>query len=172
MERASVAIRRRPRIFYGWWVVMEAAAINVYGAGVWFYGFPVFFRALLVEFPTWSRGVTAGAVSFSRLEGGLEAPIVGWLVDRYGPRKLAVVGAVIAGIGFMVMSRVSDFSLLGFMQFFLIPANIIGPIYAGLVFDLTGSYTVAFNSFIAALLLGTLFLLLTRKPTPRAAALQ
>ena len=100
----------RPRIFYGWYIVAAAAAINMCAAGVWFYGFPVFYKVLLDEFG-WSAAAGAAILSLSRLEGGLEGPIVGWLVDRFGPRKLAVIGAVIAGLGFMVMSRVNSFSI-------------------------------------------------------------
>ncbi len=101
---------RKPRIFYGWYIVLAAAAINVYGAGVWFYGFPIFYKVLIDEFG-WARATGALVVSLSRVEGGLEAPIVGWFVDRFGPRAMAVIGAVIFGIGYLLMSMVSDFSV-------------------------------------------------------------
>lgn len=105
------AIMAAPRkIFYGWWIVFAAAAMNVYGAGVWFYGFPVFFPKILAEFG-WSRALTAGAFSLSRVEGGLEAPIIGYLVDRYGPRRLAMIGATVAGIGFITMSQINALSV-------------------------------------------------------------
>ena len=110
MAGIATVTRRRPRIFFGWYVVGAAAAINVYGAGVWFYGFPIFFAALRNEFG-WSAAGAAAIVSLSRLEGGLEGPVVGWLVDKFGPRRLAVIGAVMAGLGFMVMSRVASFDL-------------------------------------------------------------
>lgn len=61
-------------------------------------------------------------------------------------------------------------TIRGLMQFFLIPATFAGPIYAGLVFDLTGSYHIAFTSFIVALLLGTVFVFLARHPKPPASA--
>ena len=102
--------KKRPKIFFGWYVVFAAAAINTYGAGVWFYGFPIFFKALLDEF-AWTAAAGAAIISLSRLEGGVEGPIIGWLVDRYGPRRLAIIGAAIAGLGFMVMSRVASFSI-------------------------------------------------------------
>ena len=105
--QSPVTPKQQPRVFYGWWIVLSAGLINLYGAGVWFYGFPIFFKALVDDFG-WGRGVAAGAISFSRLEGGLEAPIVGWLVDKFGPRKLAIAGAVIAGLGFLAMSAVND----------------------------------------------------------------
>ena len=84
--------------------------MNLYSAGLWFYGFPIFFKALLDEFG-WARSVGAAVVSFARLEGGIEAPVVGWAVDKFGPRKLAIIGATIFGAGFMAMSWVSDFSI-------------------------------------------------------------
>ena len=87
----------RPRIFYGWWIVIAAALINMYGAGVWFYGFPIFYKALLDEFGC-PQQPARRSFRLSRLEGGLEGPIVGWLVDRYGPRRLAIIGAVMAGL--------------------------------------------------------------------------
>ena len=102
--------RGRPRIFYGWYVVAAAAAINVYGAGVWFYGFPIFYKALLDDFG-WTAAAGAAVIAFSRLEGGIEGPIIGWAVDKYGPRKLAVIGAVITGLGFMAMSVVTSFNI-------------------------------------------------------------
>ena len=100
----------RPRIFYGWWIVIAAALINMYGAGVWFYGFPIFYKALLDEFG-WSAAAGAAIISLSRLEGGLEGPVVGWLVDRFGPRRMGIIGAVITGLGFMAMSRVTSFEI-------------------------------------------------------------
>lgn len=94
------------KIFRGWYVVIAAALINVYGAGVWFYGFPILYPALLDEFG-WTAAGGAAIASLSRLEGSLEGPIVGWLVDRYGPRRLAIIGAIIFGFGYMVMSQIS-----------------------------------------------------------------
>lgn len=99
-----------PKIFFGWYVVAAAALINVYGAGIWFYGFPVFFKALRDEFG-WTAAAGALVISLSRLEGGIEAPIIGWAVDKFGPRRLAVIGAVIAGSGFLVMSQVRAFDV-------------------------------------------------------------
>ncbi len=101
---------RRPKIFYGWYIVAAAAGINVYGAGVWFYGFPIFYKELLEEFG-WAAAAGAAIFSLSRLEGGIEGPIIGWAVDKFGPRKMAILGAVITGFGFMAMSSVAAFDV-------------------------------------------------------------
>jgi MFS family permease len=99
--------RKKGKVFYGWWLVLAAALMHWYGAGVWFYGFSVVFKSILGEFG-WSRAVTAGAFSLARLEGGLEGPFVGWLIDRIGPRKLAFFGAVIAGLGYILLARINS----------------------------------------------------------------
>ena len=129
--KANVAVptkvRPKPRIFYGWWVVLAAAGINVYGAGVWFYGFPIFFKALLDDFG-WTAAAGAAVVALSRLEGGLEGPIIGWAVDKFGPRRLAVIGAVVTGLGFMVMGSVTSFNI-GFIHVSAFVAFVL--LYAG-----------------------------------------
>ncbi|MFC2021557.1 MFS transporter [Chloroflexota bacterium] len=99
------------RIFYGWWVVLAAGTMQWYGAGTWFYGFSVIYKAILSEFG-WSRAVTAGAFSLARLEGGLEGPFVGWLIDKAGPRKMAFWGAVVVGIGYVLLSRMTALWML------------------------------------------------------------
>ncbi|MFH1560898.1 MAG: hypothetical protein ABID84_05800 [Chloroflexota bacterium] len=74
----ATGARRRPRIFYGWYVVAAAAGINVYGAGVWFYGFPIFYKVLLDEFG-WSAA--AGRRHYLPVQAGR------WLGRAY--RRLA-----------------------------------------------------------------------------------
>ncbi len=105
-EGVKTAIKKG-KVFYGWWVVVAAALMQWYGAGVWFYGFSVVFKAILGEYG-WARAVTAGAFSLARLEGGIQGPIVGWLIDRAGPRKLAFLGATIAGLGYILLARMNS----------------------------------------------------------------
>jgi MFS family permease len=81
------------------------------GAGEFFYGFSVFYTPILHEFG-WSSAVVAGAFSLSRLEGGIEGPIVGLLVDRYGSRKLMFVGVILIALGFFAMTAVDNVLLL------------------------------------------------------------
>jgi MFS family permease len=97
----SLASRARQR-FYGWWVVSVTAVLYGYGAGVNFYGFGVFFNPMREEFG-WSRAATAGVFSLSRLEGAPLGPIIGWLIDRIGSRRMMVAGLAITGLGFMTM---------------------------------------------------------------------
>jgi cyanate permease len=59
-------------------------------------------------------------------------------------------------------------TIRGFLQLFLVPTTVLGPVFAGLVYDRTGSYQIAFTSFIVALLVGTAFVFLARRPPSRA----
>lgn len=105
------------KIFYGWWIVLAGLITSAYGSGVFQYGFSVFFKPLTTEFG-WSRALTAGAFSLSSLEGGLEGPIIGPLIDRFGPRKMMLVGVALLGAGLVLMGRVN--SLLGFYLVYLL----------------------------------------------------
>ena len=65
--------------------------------GIW-YSYSVFLVALLRDFG-WSRSVLAGAFSLFVMVHGLSGPVLGWLVERYGPRRVIVTGAALIGAG-------------------------------------------------------------------------
>ena len=98
---------KKRRIFYGWWIVGAGSAITFYVAGVFYYGFGAFFDPIKDHFG-WSRAVVSGAMSMQRLEGGIAAPIVGFIFDRIGPRKLMLFGVACSGLGFIAFSRINS----------------------------------------------------------------
>jgi MFS family permease len=65
--------------------------------GVW-YAYSVFLVALLREFG-WTRSVLGGAFSVFTLVNGAANSVLGWLVDRLGPRRLVVAGGAILAAG-------------------------------------------------------------------------
>jgi sugar phosphate permease len=90
-------------IYYGWWIVFVCMTIGFCVAGTIFYGFTAFFDPLVAEFG-WSYTQISLAASLRGLEMGLFAPVVGWLVDRYGPRRLMLSGVAVTGAGFFLMA--------------------------------------------------------------------
>ncbi len=98
---------RTKKIFYGWWVVAAGSSLYFLGIGSVFYGFNTFFTPMVSEFG-WSRTVTSGAYSLSRLEGGIEGPVIGPLIDKFGARKIVFVGVILAGIGYMCLPAISN----------------------------------------------------------------
>lgn len=97
--------KSREGIFYGWWVLFACSLISSYGVGTFHYGFSVFVHPVLRELG-WSMALISGAFSVYRLEAGVIAPLTGYLLDRIGPRKLVMSGALIMGSGFLYMSQV------------------------------------------------------------------
>ncbi len=97
----------KPKVFFGWWIVLAASSITAVSATFSYYGFGVFFNPILDEFG-WSAAVLGGALSLSRLEGGAISPLVGYLVDRIGPRKLMLIGVLSSGTGYILLSRTTS----------------------------------------------------------------
>jgi MFS family permease len=93
--------------FYGWRVVGACVLINVYTGGVIFFGFTAVFEPIASEFG-WSYAQVSFVASLRGLEMGLLAPLVGLLVDRWGPRKLIFTGSIIGGTGLILLSRVNS----------------------------------------------------------------
>ncbi|MQG21198.1 MAG: MFS transporter [SAR202 cluster bacterium] len=108
-------------VFYGWWIAIAAMTVLSVGAGVYWQGFGVFFLPLAHEFST-SRAALSGVVSISQLEGGLLGPVGGYLVDRYGPRKMMLIGGSFMGLGFLLLSQVQ--SLMMFYVVFLLVISV------------------------------------------------
>lgn len=108
------------KIFYGWWIVFACFLISLYVSSVIFYGFTAFFEPLVKDFG-WSYTQISFAASLRGLEMGLLFPLIGFLVDRFGARKLIFCGVVVVGFGLLVLSFTQSlamfygsFLLLGF----------------------------------------------------------
>jgi MFS family permease len=106
-------------IFYGWWIVAACFLISFYVGGVVFFGFTAFFEPIKGEFG-WSYTQISFAASLRGLEMGILAPIIGFFLDRFGTRKLSLVGVITVGLGLVLLS--STHSLAQFYASFLLIA--------------------------------------------------
>ena len=88
---------RKSLIFYGWIIVAVTfvTLLTIYGLR---HSFSVFYVAILDEFG-WSRADTSLIFSINVLVYGISAPIAGGLVDRFGPRVILPMGALITALG-------------------------------------------------------------------------
>ncbi len=98
---------RKPRVFYGWWIVLGGGAVQWYTSAVFWRGFQAFFDPIVQTFG-WSRAATAGAVSLQRTESGLISPFVGTVLDKFGPRKAMAFGVTVTGASFILMGTVNS----------------------------------------------------------------
>ena len=104
-------------IFYGWWIVLSCFAIGLYVSSILFFGFTAFIDPLVREFG-WSYTQVSFAASLRGLEMGVFAPMVGFLVDRFGSRRLIFCGVICVGFGLILLSCTQ--SLLMFYGAFLL----------------------------------------------------
>ena len=103
-------------LFHGWYIV-----------GVAFLGSFIHSEAIsstlsifvitMTEGLGWSRGMISAARSFEQILEALAAPLVGPIVDKYGARVLMVVGALVAGTGFVLLAVIQNL-----WQFYLLRA--------------------------------------------------
>ncbi|MEW6674035.1 MAG: MFS transporter [Thermodesulfobacteriota bacterium] len=103
---ASSSSETKGKLFYGWWIVLFCSFLSVYAAGIFYYGFSTFVKPVAAELG-WSMTLIAGGFSIYRLEAGIAAPVVGWLLDRIGPAKLVFAGGLVMGGGFIFLSQIS-----------------------------------------------------------------
>ena len=94
------------RLYYGWIVVAVTALALLVSAGV--RSAPGVFLIPLQEDTQWSTGVISFAVSIGLLVLGLTAPISGWLIDRFGPRLLAVIALILVSISMAASAFIQE----------------------------------------------------------------
>lgn len=100
---------RRPKVFYGWWITIIGFVMNMLASGTYWTGATVFFLPITRDLAL-SRSATSSAFSLARLEGGLGGPFVGYVVDRFGPRRIALFGGIMAGLGFILLSQANNYA--------------------------------------------------------------
>ena len=105
-------------LYYGWWIVFACFLNAFYVAGIIFYGFTAFVEPLVAEFG-WSYAQISFAASLRGLEMGILAPLVGFLVDRFGSRRLLLVGVIFVGCGMMLLGFTHSLAMF-YMSFLFI----------------------------------------------------
>jgi MFS transporter, OFA family, oxalate/formate antiporter len=110
----ETAARSEPRvksqgIFYGWYVVGVGFLANVASSFALASTLSIFLKPLTAELGV-SRGVFSLLRSGEGVIAACLAPLVGTLVDRYGGRWLMVVGAAVAGAGFLLLGSIDSFA--------------------------------------------------------------
>ena len=95
----------RGELFYGWYIAGAGAASNFLVLGFTIFGLGVFIEPMREELH-WSLTAIAIGFSLRSFENGLLAPFSGILVDRIGPRRMALIGLVLVSVGLLLFSQV------------------------------------------------------------------
>src|SRR5580700_1887904 len=105
-SQTASAGRTRLPFFYRWILVgvsfvTMAVGVNARTA------FSLLFPPILNEFG-WDRGVTAGAFSFGFVVSAVSGPLIGRLMDRFGPRSVMELGVALMAGGMLLAPLTSE----------------------------------------------------------------
>ena len=96
-------------------------------SGFAYYGTSFFYDFITREYG-WSRGVVTSGNAFGKLVvGPLFGFIAGYLIDRYGPRRLMISGTIMMGISLIGLSMTSSLPVFYLFWFF----NALGYVFGG-----------------------------------------
>jgi MFS family permease len=110
---------RRSRIFFGWYIVAGGFVLSAILGGLMFHAFGQYVVVFEDEFG-WSRTALSIAFSIQMVEAGLLGPIQGWTLDKFGPRRIMMIGITIFAIGFFMLGQIN--SLPAFYVAFIVIA--------------------------------------------------
>ena len=97
---------KRVPFFYGWIVVAVAFVSMAIGVNART-SFSLLFPPILDEFG-WERATIAATFSIGFVTSTILSPLVGALMDRYGPRFVIPLGATLTGLGFYTATFSSE----------------------------------------------------------------
>jgi MFS family permease len=97
-SQTPVPAELKPRLFYGYVIAIAAFFILMTGYGVRF-AYGVFFNPMSGELG-WSNATTSAAYSISMILEGIFSFIMGGMTDRFGPRIVSTVSAILVGLGY------------------------------------------------------------------------
>ena len=109
---------RRPKIFYGWWIVLVSLIADGMKHGSFNRGFTVMYVPVendllfpkdVLGFSPQSRTLLGLAEGLGRFMGGVQGPLMGYCTDRFGPRVMLAFGGLMSGLGFILLARATNF---------------------------------------------------------------
>jgi OFA family oxalate/formate antiporter-like MFS transporter len=99
--------KRIPNIYFGWWTAIAGGVVSLWAAGYQIYGISALFKPISMELG-FNRTATSVAASIGRFEGGFEAPLAGWITDKYGPKWIIFFGVFLLSISLILMNYVDS----------------------------------------------------------------
>jgi MFS family permease len=115
---------RRPRIFYGYWLVAATFVFMLLAFGCGSFVFSLFVRPLETSLG-WLRGQVMVGFTIFFVTLGVVSPLVGRIVDRHGSRAVIPAGALVMGLGFLLVSRTNDLWLY-YISYFIVGSGSAG----------------------------------------------
>src|SRR5258705_561113 len=86
-------------------MVAAAPGMQFLQAGLMMQAFGAYV-AVLSEERGWSKTALSGAAALHQMEVAILGPALGWMLDRFGPRRFVRAGVLMFGVGLMLFSQV------------------------------------------------------------------
>jgi len=141
---------KRDKLYYGWIVLILLFVTGIIGLGIRF-SFGVFFKSIQEDFG-WGRTSTSGVYSVYMVLCAVSVILIGWALDRYGPRITLTAMGCFTALSLLLTSQVSSpwqlfitYSLLlavGTGGFYLVPMATVNRWFTkrrGLALGIVGS---------------------------------
>lgn len=119
-------IGKPAHLHYAWYIAWACLAVSCIRAGIGFQTLGFIINPAREDLG-WSNTQITGVIAIRELVAGMAAPLVGWWVDRRGPRVVMVAGAILVGLSLSMISIAQTF-----LQFSLILGVVGGIGVAGL----------------------------------------
>ena len=97
-------------MFYGWYIVAASVILMTLNGGAVIYGFTAFITPIAATFG-WSYAQISLAASLRGVETGVMNPFLGVAVDRWPAKRLVLIGVVVFGLGFLLLSWVTNLAM-------------------------------------------------------------
>ena len=104
--------------YYGWIIVLYGNFVIALSSLTGMHGTGFFLKAFESKY-NWSRTLISGASAFARAETALFGPVEGFILDKFGARKVMTIGFVVSAFGFYLLSSTTTVLSLYISYFFM-----------------------------------------------------
>jgi MFS family permease len=106
-------------VYPGWRIAAASAGLSFLQAALLTHAFGAYVAVLAAEHG-WSKTALAGGAAIQSLEGAVLGPVLGWMIDRFGARKMVQAGVVLLSAGFVFLGSIE--TIAGFYMAMILVA--------------------------------------------------
>ncbi|MFH1639976.1 MAG: MFS transporter [Chloroflexota bacterium] len=114
MKAAEYIEKKKAGLFYGYWILAATFILLCIHSGCSFYSFGLFVKPLQAEFG-WSRAGIMMANTIMTVMQGASGILIGRVIDRYGSKRIIMVGAVVTCLCLVLLGRMNNLSQFYFL---------------------------------------------------------
>jgi len=103
--------RAETKLYYGWWIVGVLFILLFNTGGMGFYVFPVFIESFQKEFG-WTLTQISVSAGIWAIVFGFSGPVIGFMIARFGARKIILTAAVVAGLANLLFASLTSLWML------------------------------------------------------------